>query len=161
MTSPNGPSYESRLIVRLLLHGGLVACAPLVIRSGKERSLIFCVSAVNTAIIEIAMQFRQHGHGKMELAHIPSSGIFRVGVANWLRACVSLGRTRNIKREACNRERRRRVVGLESSHREVRYFRFVPTPVLDFRTRRDTNARSLEALGFWANDNLLLLLPPS
>jgi hypothetical protein len=39
--------------------------------------------------------------------------------------------------------------------------RFVPMPVLDFRTSRDTNARSLEAHGFCANDNSLLLLAPS
>src|SRR5271165_2725229 len=32
-----------------------------------------------------------------KLSDIPSSGIFRVFVANRLRACVSLGRTRNIK----------------------------------------------------------------
>jgi len=58
-------------------------------------------------------------------------------------------------------KRRRRVVGLEPSRREMRFLRFVPTPVLDFSTRRDINARSLEALGSWANDNSLLLLPPS
>ena len=32
--------------------------------------------------------------------HIPSSGIFRVRVPNWLRVCVSSGKTRNINREA-------------------------------------------------------------
>jgi hypothetical protein len=45
-------------------------------------------------------------------------------------------------------KRRRRVVCLEPSRREVRFLRFVPTPVLDFRTSRDTNARSLKALAF-------------
>jgi hypothetical protein len=34
----------------------------------------------------------------------------------------------------------------QPSRREVRFLRFVPTPVLDFRTSRDTNARSLKAL---------------
>jgi hypothetical protein len=55
----------------------------------------------------------------------------------------------------------RRVVGLEPSRQEKRFLRFVPTSVLDFRACRDTNALSLKALGFWANDNSLLLLPPS
>src|SRR6516162_7661065 len=32
--------------------------------------------------------------------HIPSSGIFRVAAANWLYACLSLRRSRNIKSKA-------------------------------------------------------------
>jgi hypothetical protein len=78
-----------------------------------------------------------------ETDSIPSSGIFRVSIANWLRACVSLRKTRNIKR----RERpvaRRSASNPCAGNALLHSFR---RPVLDCRTRRDTNARSLVALG--------------
>jgi hypothetical protein len=80
------------------------------------------------------------------LSDIPSSGIFRVRASNWLRVCVSLGRTRNIKREA------RKSSGASSALNPragkcafaIRFRR----PFLIAGPARDANARSLVALGF-------------
>jgi Tn3 transposase DDE domain len=75
--------------------------------------------------------------------HIPSSGIFRVWVATWLRACVSLGRTRNIKREA------RKAGGMSSAlnHRAGKCAFAIRSCARSYcKTRRDTKMRRLDAL---------------
>jgi hypothetical protein len=120
-------------------------------RSGNDRS--------PTLKVFFALSRGRRGTQRALNSDIPSSGIFRVVVPNWLRACVSLGKTRNIKREA--RKAQWRVVRLESSRREMRICNSFRRPFLIAVPAATQMRVPLEALGFWANDNPLLLLPPS
>jgi hypothetical protein len=78
------------------------------------------------------------------LSDIPSSGIFRVSVTNWLCASVSLRRSRNIKAKATEASKGAMAGSLAFRLRTAEYTGAIRSSVLDCKACRATQVRRFD-----------------